>query len=473
VKEKASFFYIALISCHTHKDHVLKHKYLALVTSLMFSANATAVGLQIPDSESGWYYSIGGQRSISAPASPITNSIILGGSLDWGSGFNCSAFDPTLGVANTLNQVKNGVDAIQQQVTDAATGAIASLPLLMLQRANPGLYEMLMNSMARAQQGVRVSTQSCEQMQKTISQGGNPLEGWIDISRTHDWKDQMGNGGYRSASVDVVEAKETVEKNNGDNGVTWLEGTKAGGRGQRPINIPTDIVKAGYNQALNRGANSNMAATNNSGRVAELWSSPNELMVFSRSLLGEEKIRTYSDRPTETVPSRGMAFEINKEVERLTPKYDALIDGSMELSGDNLLAISSPSVVITSGTIQSLRKMTPAERTILKNRLILEVATAIVIEKALMLIRLLGSGSQEPNVSQNGPAQESAQKYTDRLQQSIDETLFEHEMNKRLASSTSQTIRDIDALKERIGNAVRTPTGRSNTPNQTIDSERE
>jgi len=46
-------------------------------------------------------------------------------------------------------------------------------------------------------------------------------------------------------------------------------------------------------------------------------------------------------------------------------------------------------------------------------------------------------------------------------------------MNKRLASSTSQTIRDIDALKERIGNAVSTPTGRSNTPNQTIDSEKE
>jgi len=446
-------------------------KRLALVTSLVISSNATATGLQVPDSNAGWYYGVGGQRPISQPASPITNSIVLGGSLDWGSGFNCSAFDPTLGVANTLNKVKSGVDAIQQQVTEAATGAIASLPLLMLQRANPGLYELLMNSMARAQQGVRVSTQSCEQMQQTISQGGNPIEGWIDISRTHDWSDQMGGGGYRNAPVDVVEAQQTVDKNNGENGVTWLGGTKAGGRGQRPINIPSDIVKAGYNQSLNRSADSNLAAPQNGSRISELWETPEDLIRFSSSLLGEEKVRTYSDRPTETIPARGMAFEINKEVEKLTPKYNNLISGSSDLSNRNLMDISTPNVVITSNTIQALRKLNPSEQNILKDRLILEVATARVIEKSLMLLRLLSSGSQEPNVSQNGPAQEAVQKYTARLQQSVDDTLFEHEMSKRLASSTAQTIREVEIVKRRVGNSTLTSGQKFNSPDKSISSE--
>ncbi|WP_292404172.1 MULTISPECIES: integrating conjugative element protein [unclassified Methylophaga] len=449
----------------------MKLKYLAITTALICSGNSYAYNLQIPDSNAAWYYGVGGQRAMTAPASPITNSIILGGSLDWGSGFNCSAFDPTLGIANTLNQVKSGADAIQQQVTDAATGAIASLPLLMLQRANPGLYELLMNSMARAEQGVRVSTQSCQQMQQTISQGGSPFEGWIDISRTQDWQGQMGGGGYRTASVDVVQAQQNVEKNNGDNGVTWVGGTKAGGRGQRPIDIPSDIVKAGYNQSLNRDANSNAIAPQNGSRVSELWESPEELMSFSRSLLGEEKVRTYSDRPTETMPARGMSFEINKEVERLTPIFDDLINGNLEMSGDNLLSISTPSVVITSGTIQALRKLSPAEQNILKGRLIQEVATARVIEMSLMLLRLLFSGAQEPNVSQNGPAQEAAQKYSARLQQSIDDTLFEHEMNKRLAAATSQTIKDVEAMKVRVGNSTSNPTPRTNLPNDTISSE--
>jgi len=448
-------------------------KRITLVTSLIIFTNVNATGLQMPDMNSGWYYGIGGQRPISQPASPITNSIVLGGSIDWGSGFNCSAFDPTLGVANTLNQVKSGVDAIQQQVTDAATGAIASLPLLMLQRANPGLYELLMNSMARAQQGVRVSTQSCQQMQQTISQGGNPIEGWIDISRTHDWRDQMGGGGYRSAPVDVVEAQQTVDKNNGENGVTWLGGSKAGGRGQSPINIPSDIVKAGYNQALNRSADSNLAAPMNGSRISELWRTPGELISFSSSLLGEEKVRTYSDRPTETIPARGMAFEINKEVERLTPKYNNLISGTSELNNENLMDISTSSVVITSNTIQALRKLNSADQNILKGRLIQEVATARVIEKSLMLLRLLSSGSQEPNVSQNGPAQDAVQKYTARLQQSVDDTLFEHEMSKRLANSTAQTIKEVETVKRRVGISTLTSPKRFNSPDQTISTEEE
>tara|TARA_R110000787_G_scaffold285955_1_gene402891 strand:+ start:18823 stop:20118 length:1296 start_codon:yes stop_codon:yes gene_type:complete len=429
------------------------------------------MNLHIPDSDSVWYYEVGGQRPLTAPASPITNSIILGGSLDWGSGFNCSAFDPTLGIANTLNQVKSGADAIQQQVTDAATGAIASLPLLMLQRANPGLYELLMNSMARAEQGVQVSTRSCQQMQQTISQGGNPVEGWIDISRTHDWQDQMGSGGYRSASVDVVQAQQNVEKNNGENGVTWVGGTKAGGRGQQPIDIPSDIVKAGYNQSLNRAANSNAPAPQNGSRVSELWETPEELMSFSRSLLGEEKVRTYSDRPTETMPARGMSFEINKEVERLTPIFNGLIDGSVEPSGENMLSVSTPSMVINAGTIQALSNLPDADQTILKGRLIQEVATARVVEKALMLHRLLFSGAQEPNVAQNGPAQESAQKYSARLQQSIDDALFELEMNKRLASTTSQTINNVEAMQRRVGNSTVTPRPRQALPDETISSE--
>ena len=196
-------------------------------------------------------------------------------------------------------------------------------------------------------------------------------------------------------------------------------------------------------------------------------------MSFSRSLLGEEKVRTYSDRQTETMPARGMSFEINKEVERLTPIFDGLIDGAIEMSADNLLSISTPSVVITSGTIQALRKLSPSEQNILKGRLIQEVATARTIEKALMLLRLLFSGAQEPNVSQNGPAQEAAQKYSSRLQQSIDDTLFEHEMNKRLASSTSQTINDVEAMKRRVGTSTSTPTPRQLTSDEIISTENE
>ena len=56
----------------------MKLKYLAITTALIVSGNAFANNLQIPDSNAAWYYGVGGQRTMTAPASPITNSIILG-----------------------------------------------------------------------------------------------------------------------------------------------------------------------------------------------------------------------------------------------------------------------------------------------------------------------------------------------------------------------------------------------------------
>lgn len=445
-------------------------KLLTLATSVLISSNSLAYDLQIPETDTSWYYSMGGQRSMSAPPSYNTNSIVLGGSANWGSGFNCSAFDPTLGIANTLNSVKSGADAIQQQVTDAATGAIASLPLLMLQRANPGLYELLMNSMASAEQRVSVATKSCEQMQENISDGLNPTEGWITISRSQDWKGEMGDGRYRSSNVDAVAARENVETKNGENGVYWIGGQKAGGRGQRPINVPSDIVKAGYNNTFNRDPLSNADAPQDGSRLSELWNSPEEMMEFSRSVLGEERVRTYSDRPTETLPGRGLVFEVNREVEKLTPTFNEIINGGQPMDGDNLLKISAPNVIITAEIVQSIQKLPPIEANILTSRLVQEVATARVIEKALTLRRLLNSGLQEPNVAQNGIAKDAAKGHSDELADAIENTLFEMEMNKRLASSTTQTIRQLGMSRQADGTSIQIPQSRDVIPQDAIMS---
>jgi hypothetical protein len=44
-------------------------------------------------------------------------------------------------------------------------------------------------------------------------------------------------------------------------------------------------------------------------------------------------------------------------------------------------------------------------------------------------------------------------------------------MNKRLAAATSQTIKDVEAMKVRVGNSTSNPTPRTNLPNDTISSE--
>lgn len=418
--------------------------------------NVSAYGLQIPENDAAWYYDLGGERAVTAPPSYKTNSIVLGGDANWGAGFNCSSFDPTLGVANTLNDVKQGADAIQQQVVEAATGAIASLPLLMLQRANPGLYELLMNSMASAKEKVSISTKTCEQVQQNLANGVSPYEDWIVLSRSQDWKGQMGDGSYRGSDVDAVQARENVEKANGENGIYWVGGSKAGGRGQPPISIPSDIAKAGYNSTFNRDPRSDAPAPDNGSRLGNLWASPEEMLSWGKSVLGEERIRTYSNHATETLPGRGLTFEINKEAEALQPKFDQLVAGSMEATGDNLLDVSAPNIVVTRGTIEAMRSLTPIESKILSQRLVQEIATSRVVEKALMLRRVMTSGLQEPNVHASGLAYDQTKRHIDVLSESIDTVLYEVDINKRLASSTSRTIQQLENMKLREGLSTRT-----------------
>jgi hypothetical protein len=49
-----------------------------------------------------------------------------------------------------------------------------------------------------------------------------------------------------------VAAVKNTEARNGDNGVSWIGGSKAGGNGQTPIQVTTDVVCAGYNLLHNR-----------------------------------------------------------------------------------------------------------------------------------------------------------------------------------------------------------------------------
>lgn len=437
----------------------MKLKLTTITAGLLFSMNVSAYGLQIPENDAAWYYDLGGERAVTAPPSYQTNSIVLGGDASWGAGFNCGSFDPTLGIANTLNDVKQGADAVQQQVVDAATGAIASLPLLMLQRANPGLYELLMNSMASAKERVTLATKTCEQVKQNLADGVSPYEDWVVLSRSQDWKGQMGDGTYRGSSVDAVEAQENVDKANGENGIYWTGGTKAGGRGQRPIKIPSDIAQAGYNSAFNRDPRSEAEAPDNGSRLGNLWKTPEEMLAWGKSVLGEERIRTYSNHETETLPGRGLTFEINKEAESIQPKFEALISGNQELTGENLLAVSAPNIVVTRDTIRSIRELPPIPSQIMSQRLVQEIATARTVEKALMLRRLMVSGLQEPNVHASGLAYDQTKRHIDTLSQSIDTVLYEVDINKRLASSTSQTIQQLS--KSRQAEGLATPTGPS------------
>ncbi|MDF1630926.1 MAG: hypothetical protein P1U78_14120, partial [Alcanivoracaceae bacterium] len=194
-----------------------------LLIALAVAIGPDSYAAQAPTEDGLWYYEIGGAEPVSVPANPAVVSTTLGGSAQLGLGYSCGKFDPVAAVTNTLNDIGSGVDNMMNAMTAAATSAIASLPALILQRANPGLYDLFQNALIKAEETMQLATKSCEQMEAEIAQGKNPYADLITLSKGNDWKVQMGIGGN-----DAVTAKDTVESSNGDNGVPWIGG-QAGG----------------------------------------------------------------------------------------------------------------------------------------------------------------------------------------------------------------------------------------------------
>ncbi len=111
------------------------------------SAHAVTKG---PTEDSLWYYEIGGAEPVSVPANPSVVLVTLGGSVQLGLGYSCGKFDPVAAIANTLNNIGAGVDNAMTAMTAAASAAIASLAALILQRANPGLYDLFQNALLKS-----------------------------------------------------------------------------------------------------------------------------------------------------------------------------------------------------------------------------------------------------------------------------------------------------------------------------------
>lgn len=390
---------------------------------------------QAPTEDSLWYYEIGGAEPVSVPANPAVVSVTLGGSAQLGLGYSCGKFDPVAAVTNTLNDIGAGVDNMMAAMTAAATSAIAALPALILQRANPGLYDLFQNALIKAEETMQLATKSCEQMEAEIAQGKNPYADLITLSKGNDWKVQMGIGGN-----DAVTAKDTVESSNGDNGVPWIGG-QAGGSGQPVLEFTGDIVEAGYNINMNRAVTDTTPVPAASAtRLSEIWSSPAEARDWTVDVVGENIVTTCDTCRKDSIPGTGLLPKLYQESATVTTEIQNLVSGATPPTLANLDQITAPGVAITRQVIEAIREMPPSEQSLIMGRLVSEISTARTVEKALFARRLLLSGRQVPEVYATEVAREHADTSIAELDKEIENLLFETRVRKEVVSDTVATL---------------------------------
>jgi len=401
--------------------------------SLLWTINGFAA--QAPTEDGLWYYEIGGAEPVSVPANPSVVSVTLGGSAQLGLGYSCGKFDPVAAVTNTLNDIGAGVDNMMNAMTAAATSAIAALPALILQRANPGLYDLFQNALLKAEETMQLATKSCEQMEAEIAQGKNPYADLITLSKGNDWKVQMGVGGN-----DAVTAKTTVESSNGNNGVPWIGG-QAGGSGQPVLEFTGDIVEAGYNINMNRPVTDpSPVPAASSTRLSEVWPSPADARDWTVEVVGENIVTTCDTCRKDSIPGTGLLPKLYQESAAVTTDIQNLVIGATPLTLTNLDKITAPGVAITRQVIEAIREMPASEQSLIMGRLVSEISTARTVEKALFARRLLLSGRQVPEVYATEVAREHADNSIVELDKEIENLLFETRVRKEVVSDTVSTL---------------------------------
>ncbi|MDM2974055.1 integrating conjugative element protein [Citrobacter sp. CK198] len=423
--------------------------------------NGTLFGLSLPevnDSNIGYgksasgavsdklFYSLGGGSVISQPATR-GNMQRLGMNLGWSSDLMCGNFDLKTTIGNQLNGVTDGFRNLMSDVIQGATGAVASLPAMAIQRANPGLYEMLTNGVLQGGVAFDKAQLNCQNLSKRM----------MDMADTGAWSQaaamEEAKSLVNSSGGDAVRSMNATEKVTGQSGQTWIGGQKRGGSGQPAIKPTHDLAAAGYNMmnALPVTSTSSVSGSSCAGGACAKYASSEEAAVAVVKVLGDTSLRTCKDasqctsgegseQPGSTVAGTGFSPMLEDATRTNNEQLAKLVNGAEKPTAANLAKLKSGSLTVTAGVIRALQR--DPDNAALVGRLASELAMADTIETAFLMRRMITTGMSEPNAAAQKVAMQEGDRRIEALDREITALKNEMEMKREISRNAVLTIID-------------------------------
>lgn len=379
-------------------------------------------------------YSVGGGSVVGKPITSV-RPLNLGVGISWHANLMCGNFDLQQTIRNQLNGAVQGFKNLMSDVLTNATGAVASLPAMLLQRSNPGLYELISNGIMQGRIDFDRSKLTCNYMSRQLA----------DMVTSSNWGD-LSTGQYfqamtNSGNVDAVSTTAQVEANKGQTGVQWVDGSRKGGAGQDPIKIVNDITMAGYNALNRRTAMTNTSissSTCDGGALCTSWPVPQDAANWAVRVLGEHQIRTCQNcEPMNSTAGEGLTPLIQETYVTKLQTLSDLMTGAQTLNSANLAKAGSDMLPVTRRVIEALRD--DPDQELLARRLASETAMSDVLGKALLLQRMLQAGARNPN-AQTKQAQEAISGELQTLSEEIASLKLEMDIRQGLASNAATAI---------------------------------
>jgi integrating conjugative element protein (TIGR03755 family) len=407
-----------------------------LLTVALLSPMVADAAVSMPSSARGssLYYSLGGSDPAARAPNPSSMRLRLGLGGSARLNYSCGKFDVQASIQDTLNSLKNMDDVLM----NAVRAAIAALPMYILQRAQPGLYEIVQTYIQKARDLVNLSFESCEEMEAQIKDGKNPYDKWVTLAMGEQWKEKAAGGGS------VVSAKQAVQTDSGKHGLNWIFGSKKyGGSSQDPVRIVADLVLGAYNltmvQPTTASPTANYASTNS--RLAKAFPTPKSASDFAVDTVGDMEIATCDDPvcpPKGTSTGTGLSKKFEEEIPVAQGQLNAVMSANVP-TATALETASAPGVLITRDLVDAVRTLPKPEQAIAYGRLSQEVALARTVDRALLIRQMLLTGKTIPAATTENVIAVVDAKLDD-LNKAIDSLMYEARVRRELVSTSAGTL---------------------------------
>ena len=376
---------------------------IVLSVSLAGGLTVPAVNAQVtsPRLDGALDFTSGGY----VPRTPTRRTGFLTGGVGvkWKNNLMCGDLNPRVTISNQLNGLSEGFQQIFGQILQNAQAAVASLPALILQRANPGLYDLISQGSLMAKADFDAGKLSCEAIVEEI-ENRLPWGPMATQSKAGGWEEATEN---TSIAGDAVQAKKVAEA--ADGSVTWVCDREVGGVGQPPMKTTADVVQVGYNTLLqrygvNQCSNNPVDAYEASSPMAQYWRRPIEAMYWAQDVLGDTYLAACdSCNKPFTLPAQGLVYQLKITTEAINTKLSALVTGTTSpITYDRLVDVSAPpGVMVTGVLIRQLQRMSPVKQDAIIDRLAGELAYARLMEQTRIMIQILRAGKKDDAVQAN------------------------------------------------------------------------
>ena len=449
----------------------------AAVAVAVFTATAPMPAYADYSTSGSLYYRMGGESPGGRANYESQAAAKLGLGATLRLNYSCGKFDLGLSWQAALE----GLKELGKKIQNAFYAGISQLPLYILMRAQPGLYQLFQTYSAKADVLIAAALKTCEEFEAQIRNGENPYEDWIKLAKGNAWKGVIrvtssnGTVNYQQDFGDITKTKTRAEKDElgQDMGVDWVFGKKAGGTNTDPIQPIKDISIAGYNVTLGKAvtADPKASSTDKKSRLTRTFSSAEKLATFTTEVLGDRFIRTCQPgkngcQPSATaVTATGLGPKLEEEYKDVQPALSELASSSERgaTAQTKLEELGTEGYTVNGELLEALRRLPERDRTAAVERLSQELAMHRIVNKALVARAVLLTGLSLPEMTAAGHAMRDTQAQIDRLTQYIDDLLYESRIRRELTSNTALAIMGHQSAREAAAAAV--PPATQTDPN--------